>query len=66
MTRFKSDGSLKWFTRLNQQLRLIPGKVIIGIATMYITKKYLPRRTVLKGLGTALALPLLDLSLIHI
>ncbi|SVE58365.1 uncharacterized protein METZ01_LOCUS511219, partial [marine metagenome] len=27
---------------------------------MYITKKYLPRRTVLKGLGTALALPLLD------
>ena len=27
---------------------------------MYITKKHLPRRTVLKGLGTALALPLLD------
>lgn len=27
---------------------------------MYITKKHLPRRTVLRGLGTALALPLLD------
>ena len=27
---------------------------------MYISKKHLPRRTVLRGLGTALALPLLD------
>ena len=27
---------------------------------MYVTKKHLPRRTVLKGLGTALALPFLD------
>ena len=27
---------------------------------MYLTKKHLPRRTVLKGLGTALALPFLD------
>ncbi len=27
---------------------------------MYITRKHLPRRTVLRGLGTALALPLLD------
>ena len=27
---------------------------------MIITKKSLPRRTVLRGLGTALALPLLD------
>ena len=27
---------------------------------MFITKKYLPRRTVLRGLGAAIALPLLD------
>ena len=27
---------------------------------MIITKKLLPRRTVLRGLGTAVALPLLD------
>jgi len=27
---------------------------------MYVTRKHLPRRTVLRGLGTALALPLLD------
>ena len=27
---------------------------------MYISKKHLPRRTILRGLGTALALPLLD------
>src|SRR6202044_1025683 len=27
---------------------------------MFITKKYIPRRAVLKGLGTAMALPLLD------
>lgn len=27
---------------------------------MYLTKKYLPRRTVLKGLGVSLGLPLLD------
>ena len=27
---------------------------------MIVTKKVLPRRTVLRGLGTALALPLLD------
>ena len=27
---------------------------------MIITKRSLPRRTILKGLGTALALPLLD------
>ena len=27
---------------------------------MFISKKHLPRRTVLRGLGTALALPLLD------
>ena len=27
---------------------------------MIITKKTLPRRTVLRGLGTAVALPLLD------
>ena len=27
---------------------------------MFITKKYLPRRAVLRGLGAAIALPLLD------
>ena len=27
---------------------------------MIITKKYIPRRTILRGLGTALSLPLLD------
>jgi hypothetical protein len=27
---------------------------------MIVTKKYLPRRTFLRGAGTALALPLLD------
>ena len=27
---------------------------------MFITKTHLPRRTVLRGMGTALALPLLD------
>ncbi len=30
---------------------------------MFITKKSLPRRTLLRGLGTALALPLLDAML---
>ena len=27
---------------------------------MFITKKHLPRRTILKGMGASLALPLLD------
>jgi len=27
---------------------------------MFITKKHLPRRTFLRGMGTAIALPLLD------
>ncbi len=27
---------------------------------MFVTGKHLPRRTVLKGIGTAIALPLLD------
>ena len=27
---------------------------------MFITRKHLPRRTVLRGLGASLALPLLD------
>src|ERR1700680_3171831 len=27
---------------------------------MFITKKHIPRRTILRGLGTAMALPLLD------
>jgi len=27
---------------------------------MYVTRKHLPRRTVLRGLGAALGLPLLD------
>jgi len=27
---------------------------------MFLTKKHLPRRTVLKGAGAAIALPLLD------
>ena len=27
---------------------------------MIVTKKYLPRRTILRGLGATLALPLLD------
>src|SRR5512138_2870706 len=30
---------------------------------MFITKKYLPRRTVLRGLGATVALPLLDAML---
>ncbi|HEY3825630.1 MAG TPA: DUF1552 domain-containing protein [Bryobacteraceae bacterium] len=31
-----------------------------GIGTMFITKKHLPRRTFLRGVGVTLALPLLD------
>ena len=31
-----------------------------GGSAMYISKKHLPRRTVLRGLGATLALPLLD------
>ena len=27
---------------------------------MFITRKHLPRRTLLRGMGTAIALPLLD------
>ena len=30
---------------------------------MYLTKKHLPRRTVLKGLGATIALPFLDAML---
>src|SRR5205085_9667347 len=30
------------------------------VGIMFITKKHLPRRTVLRGLGATLALPLLD------
>ena len=51
----------KWSSIMlgDRQERAVPDEEIPG-AMMVITKKALPRRTVLRGLGTTLALPLLD------